>query len=471
MTMLSAHADDFSDGVDAYVKGDYAAAYRLWKPLADGEDPVAMFNIAVLHAQGLGIPQDPQTAAQWYLRAAQGAYAPAQFNLGVAYLQGLGLPEDPGEARDWFLRAAEQDHRQAQYNLGSLYWQGLGVEADPVAARQWFQKAADAGDDRATEALALIEAERDNPPLTTPVEPAAARPGETVAAGQADVADEGASPVVAAPAGWIARQAPDNFTVQLFADRSAEGAIRFMEKNEIPAMARFTSRTGWHKIIAGSFVTREEALRAVRAYPDEVRKLKPWVRRMFEVQGELSEEPLVALPGPADPRPREPAAPTEQNPAPATRGGKAEPDIADRDADPAPPKPADPDVSMNPEQRLVAAQQALGEQDFVTARRYWEPLAESGQAEAQYGLGFLYESGLGLARSDKSAFDWYRQAAEQSHPRAQFNLGILYMEGRGVVPNEGLGLYWIQSAADKNDARAREYLVEFRASLSAAPDD
>ena len=55
-----------------------------------------------------------------------------------------------------------------------------------------------------------------------------------------------------------------------------------------------------------------------------------------------------------------------------------------------------------------------------------EPLAEQGDANAQFSLGKIYDYGQGVPRNDKTAVKWYRLAAEQGHAEAQFNLGVMY---------------------------------------------
>ena len=41
------------------------------------------------------------------------------------------------------------------------------------------------------------------------------------------------------------------------------------------------------------------------------------------------------------------------------------------------------------------------------------PLAENGDAEAQFNLGSKYRIGFGVLKSYQEAFKWYRLAAEQ----------------------------------------------------------
>ena len=57
---------------------------------------------------------------------------------------------------------------------------------------------------------------------------------------------------------------------------------------------------------------------------------------------------------------------------------------------------------------------------------WFESQARAGDAEAQYRLGEIYESGLGEAEIDEAmAITWYGKAAEQGHVQAAFRLGRL----------------------------------------------
>jgi TPR repeat protein len=96
--------------------------------------------------------------------------------------------------------------------------------------------------------------------------------------------------------------------------------------------------------------------------------------------------------------------------------------------------------------------------DYTAAYEEWLPLAELGDAEAQFNLGVLYDEGAGVDRNLATAADWYRKAAEQGFIDAQTNLGILYYHGLGVDRDHAAASYWFQLAADQGDAEARDYL-------------
>ena len=65
------------DAEEAYARGDYATAFKLWLPLAEQGSPLAQRNIARMYERGEWVAKDPAMADQWYRRAAQQSAADA----------------------------------------------------------------------------------------------------------------------------------------------------------------------------------------------------------------------------------------------------------------------------------------------------------------------------------------------------------------------------------------------------------
>jgi TPR repeat protein len=93
--------------------------------------------------------------------------------------------------------------------------------------------------------------------------------------------------------------------------------------------------------------------------------------------------------------------------------------------------------------------------DYATALQLLRPLAEQGNAEAQFKLGNQYDDGSGVAQNDAEALKWYRLAADQGYASAQYNLGVMYGEGRGVAPNDVEAAKWYGKAAEQGHAAAQ----------------
>lgn len=61
--------------------------------------------------------------------------------------------------------------------------------------------------------------------------------------------------------------------------------------------------------------------------------------------------------------------------------------------------------------------------DYETALAIWQPLAEAGDANSQYGLGQMYGNGWGVEQSDEEAMRLYALAAEKGNSVAMVALG------------------------------------------------
>ena len=97
---------DLQKGLDAAQKGNFATAFREWKPLAEQGDAVAQYNLGVMYRKGLGVPQNDKIAVKWYKLAAEQGDANAQFNLGFMYVLGQGVIQDNVYAHIWYNLAA-----------------------------------------------------------------------------------------------------------------------------------------------------------------------------------------------------------------------------------------------------------------------------------------------------------------------------------------------------------------------------
>jgi TPR repeat protein len=81
---------------------------------------------------------------------------------------------------------------------------------------------------------------------------------------------------------------------------------------------------------------------------------------------------------------------------------------------------------------METARDLLEAGEFTAAYDALWPSARSGNAEAEELIGVLYAMGLGVARDDTRAFEWYLRAAMKGHPGAQSGVGWYYEVGRGL---------------------------------------
>lgn len=98
---------------------------------------------------------------------------------------------------------------------------------------------------------------------------------------------------------------------------------------------------------------------------------------------------------------------------------------------------------------------AYENKDYETAVKLLLPLAENGNANAQYYMGLMHWSGKGVSKSLVEAREWYLMSAKQGHNVAQFDLGLMYSEGDGVKKDEEEALKWYLLSANRSYAPAQ----------------
>jgi len=98
---------------------------------------------------------------------------------------------------------------------------------------------------------------------------------------------------------------------------------------------------------------------------------------------------------------------------------------------------------------------AFDREDYETLYKLTVPLAEKGNAKAQYILGGMYSEGLGGVQDYREAVKWYRLAAEQGDAKAQYHLGVVYHFGRGVPQDHKEAVKWSKIAAEQGLAEAQ----------------
>ncbi|QAY79244.1 SPOR domain-containing protein [Sphingosinicella sp. BN140058] len=92
--------------------------------------------------------------------------------------------------------------------------------------------------------------------------------------------------------------------------------------------------------------------------------------------------------------------------------------------------------------------------DYGGAVRTWRPIADAGNADAQFNLGQAYRLGRGVPTDLRTAQSWFEKAAQQGHEQAQANLGLaLFQNGE-----RERALPWIRKAAESGDPRAQYVL-------------
>ena len=129
---------------------------------------------------------------------------------------------------------------------------------------------------------------------------------------------------------------------------------------------------------------------------------------------------------------------------------------------------------------------ALNRSDFIRKN------AEAGHAKSQLEIANFYFHGYNaedkaISVDRAEALKWYLKAAEQGNMEAQYHLGILYASDLGIVapneyevrfarkfkspPNYEEAAKWFQMAAEQGDVNSQYYLsYQFRDGLGVKQD-
>lgn len=140
-------------GVEAWQRGEHAAAVAIWQPLAGKNDADALFNLGQAYRLGLGVSLDLPRAQELFERAARLGHLDAQTSLGLLLFQNGNRIA----AMRWLKSAAERGEPRALLIYGTALFNGDGVERDLVKAYAYVSRAAAQGLAPAKETLAQMD--------------------------------------------------------------------------------------------------------------------------------------------------------------------------------------------------------------------------------------------------------------------------------------------------------------------------
>ena len=258
-TALSAplSAQTVKAGIDAWQRADYASAVAIWRPLAEGGDADAQFNLGQAYRLGRGVQLDLSAARVWFERAARKGHVDAETTLGLLTFQN----GDRVTGLKWLKAAADQGEPRAMLVYGTALFNGDSIPQDRLLAYAYVSRAAAQGLDVAKETLTQLDqlmpvAERQRavalaqakakqaPPPTSAPKPKAVK----VATAKPPVVKTVAPKAAPAPTGPVS----GNWRIQLgaFAQRGAAEAMY----QRVAGKAALTGRGPYY--IANGAVTR-----------------------------------------------------------------------------------------------------------------------------------------------------------------------------------------------------------------------
>ncbi len=114
---------------------------------------------------------------------------------------------------------------------------------------------------------------------------------------------------------------------------------------------------------------------------------------------------------------------------------------------------------------LARGVEAFEARDYASALRWLEPVAQEGQAQAQFILGFMHQNGRGVPVDAEKGAGLFRQSAEQGYAYAQFALASSYRFGIGVEQDLLDAHHWLLLAEHNGYDPARQIRMVIEAQL------
>jgi TPR repeat protein len=298
------------------------------------------------------------------------APASADFASGVAAYD-IG---DFGTAYNEWLPLAREGDLAAQRNIGHLYRLGRGVPQDFAVAANWYRRAAEKGLTRAQANL-----------------------GDMYLRGQ------GVGQDVEEAATWFHRAATHGHVISQF-------NMGLLYQKGVGVETDLNRAMGWFHLAGQAGHT--QANQMLTALTAQGRSPAP-----IEV---LRADPFAPSAAPAAPQAAAPADEAEDEDVQAVAA-------LEEEAEAVAPAPAQQQAAIGPdaEDEVKKGLLAYHDQDFETAFSVWLPVAEAGNADAQFFLGGLYMDGAGVEEDLTRAHAWLRLAAEKGHPKAKEFLALI----------------------------------------------
>ena len=166
-------AQSVKAGIEAWQRADYVNAVTIWRPLAEGGDADAQFNLGQAYRLGRGVPINLAAAKTWFERAANTGHLDAETTLGLLLFQN----GEQSNGLKWLKKAAEQGEPRALLVYGTALYNGDGVTQDRIDGYAYVAKAAAQGLAPAQQTLAELDQMMPAPDRKKALGLAEAKPG------------------------------------------------------------------------------------------------------------------------------------------------------------------------------------------------------------------------------------------------------------------------------------------------------
>lgn len=353
--------------------------------------------------------EEYENAFIWLKPWANDGEAEAQYRLGLLYENGYGVDVNAKNALKWFRLAADQGHSKAKRRLRNLQKSATADVGNESVATQWYQDLADSGDSEAQYNLGFMH-----------------ETGWSVPVDEVEAAR------------WYEKAADKNISEAQFRLGLMYMVGAGVKQSEIQSerWIREAAKKK-HKV---AVVLRDKLLDASDLVRLNIKneELYPRIRKLS-----------AKSPSKAIAKIRETVSAAEKKVA------KEKTKKRER-------------LAKIQSIKSATAQNIFSEDDLLgpggrKTFRWFKYKAENGDAEAQFKLGELFETGVEVKHDMKQAANWYTLAAEQGYTQSQYYIGMWYANGIVVTQNEDLASGYLSAAANKGHDKANTFLERTKA--------
>ena len=404
---------------DADIPQDFEQAFDLFLLEAENDNPLALYDLGRMTADGLGCEADADAAYGWYEKALAVFHAAeeekpwkyTEYRIGKMVAAGLGTEQDYLQAAGWLTLSANEKYKYAQYSLGGLYYHGKGVEQNHGTAFSLYTRSADQSFPYASFELGKML--RDGIGCAKNQSEADRRFREAFL-GFTSLEEKGHDDKLQYRLGWILLNGVGT------------------EKDEIKAKEYFEKAATVGNPFAcyqlAKLILADEA-----APPQEVEKALGYLRQAVEAENPYAAYFLGKL--------YEKGQHVPQNLSEAVRL-----------------------YTLSAEQDNDFAAYRLGKlylggegilKDVEAAIRWLAFAADRKNPFAEYALGILYLKGEDIPKNVPKALEYLKRSAAQGNQFAQYRLGKVYLMGEHVQKDIPAALQFLTDAAEQGNQYAQ----------------
>ena len=459
--------------VDADIPQSFEKARELLLLEANDGNPLALYDLGRMSADGLGCEADAEEAHRWYEKALAAFHAAeeqepwkyTEYRIGKMYAAGLGvehkvncsegareggLDRDYSQAAHWLALSAEENYKYAQYSLAGLYYHGKGVAQNHETAFSLYTRSADQGFPYACFELGKML--RDGIGCAKDRQDSDRRFVEAFL-GFVSLEEQSHDDKLQYRLGWMLQNGIGT------------------EKDEACAKEYFEKAAS----VGNPFACYQLAkliLEDVEAAPQEVEKALDYLKKAVAAEnpyaayflGKLYEKGQHVPQNIAEAVRLYTMSAAQENDFAAYRLGKlylgGEGILRDVEQ-------AVRWLTFAADRKNQFAEYALGvlyfkgedvPRDIPKALEYLKRSADQGNQFAQYRLGKLYLMGGDVPKDIQAALKFLTAAAEQKNQYAQYTLGKLYLMGKEIPKDRDTAVRWFTLSAAQGNVYAQFFL-------------